>query len=677
MADFTGYEVGQDGLVRFRRQDGSMTPGLLPGATISERQRIDALSPPQPMAPEAVPDGIVTATGPTQTMRLAEELPPGAQGASGGQPEPAPEPAGAGGAPQAPSQISGQGGGGGAPPGGAPPAEPATGTAPPQIHKVGDAGGVSDADRDRQTAAALERERGRRALLGSPGVYDPGGERLVGYTTQRSGGTPTTTLREDQRSLPPAVAQGARDRLDQIPGQIQQLQALAKKDKKNAAKYLGQANGLAQEFARLQRAYGPVRDGEPSDLAALRDLEAKERRVANFENDIGYVGARAAEENAETIKSIAEQRARDAAERQAFEERRKQSLSEIYDKIQTKRAEYERADVNPNRMFQNATTGQTIASAIFMGLGAIGNAMAGDRGPVQAIQIVQSAIDQDIQLQLKNIDKKGKELGYLGETYQLAKDRFGSEEAGMLAAQIAAGDVLRAKLERTAAEAGTEAAKLNAQKMLAANEAQQAQRRWALEQQSVGTRAEQVRVDQAGWKGGSGPNYKAAAEAFKNASELGGDKNTSQQVVLGPAGEGKRFSLGKFVEAGEGKQTRETLNILNNALTEARDLKKMSSIEKTLDPTQRAVFESRKKRLAENMSKIQGMGVLQKWDDEAASKIYGSLMAGDNVMDDAERFLMRMGQGYLDQMGAKPAGASGGASPWPIQGVPQRRPGAR
>lgn len=677
MPDFTSYEIGPDGLVRLKRADGTATPGLLPGATVAERQRIDALTPPQPMTPETVPDGIVSAQGPTQTMRLAEELPPGAQGASGGQPEPAPEPAGAGGAPQAPQEPSGQGGGGGA--GGASggaSTQPTGGSEGAPLHKVTD-GGTTDADRDRATAAALERERGRRAMLGTPGVYDPGGERLVGYTTSRSGGTSTTTLREDERGLPPDVARRVRDRLDQIPGQINALKAMAKKDPKNAAGYRAQANQLAGEYARLQRAYGPVRDGEPSDLAALRDLEGKERRVANLENDAGYVQARAAEENADTVKLIAEQRARDAAERQAFEEKRKQALGDIYGQIEKKRAEYEGADVNPNRMWQNATTGQTVASAIFMGLGAIGNAIAGDRGPNQAMQIMQAAIDQDIQLQIRGIDKKGKELGHLGETYQLAKDRFGSEEAGMLAAQIAAGDVLRAKLERTAAEAGTEAAKLNAQKMIAANEAAQAQRRWALEQQSVGTRAEQVRVDQAGWKGGSGPNYKTAAEAFKNAAELGGDKNASQQVVLGAAGEGKRYNLGKFVEAGEGKQTRETLNILNNALTEARDLKKMSALEKTMDPTQKAVFESRKKRLAENMSKIQGMGVLQKWDDEAAGKIYGSLLAGDNVMDDAERFLMRMGQGYLDQMGAKPSGASGAAAPWPVAGVPQGRPGGR
>jgi hypothetical protein len=675
---FTGYETGPDGLVRFRRADGSVTPGLLPGATVMERQRLDMM---QPMVPEVVPDGIVSAKSAPMTMVRAS----GDQGASGNaqpppeEPPPA-DPAGAGGAPQSPppgQPGAGGGGGAGGAPGGASPAPAAAGSPGAGIVKVAGES-TTDADRDRATAAAIERERGRRALQGSPGVYDPGGERLVGYTSQRQGFSSTAPLREEERSgMPPEVYRASRDQLEAIPGRIEQLQLLAKRDPKNAKVYKEKADGLGREYARLQRVLGPSRDGEPGDAAALRDLEARERRLGFVDNDLAYVDKRAAEENAETLQVVAEQKARDAAERKAFEDRRQAKLSNIFSQIDNKRQDYERADVNPSRMFENATTGQTIAAALFTAAGALGNAISGDRGPNQALEIMQAAVNQDIQLQLKDIDKKGKELGYLAETYQLAKEELGSEEAGMLAAQLAAGDVLRAKFERTAAEATTERARLAALRLVEANNVAQGQRRLALEQASVGTRADQVRVDQPGYRGGSGPNYKAAAEAFKNAADLGGDKNAAQQVVLGPAGEGQRYSLGKFVEAGEGKQTRDTMNILNNALTEARDLKKMSMVEKTLDPTQKAVFLSRKKRLAENMSKIQGMGVLQKWDDEAAEKIYGSLMAGDNVMDDAERFLTRMGRGYLDQMGAKPTGATGAAAPWPVAGVPQRRPGSR
>ena len=59
MPDFTSYEIGPDGLVRLKRADGTEN---LPGATVAER-RASTRSPPQPMTPETVPDGIVSAQG--------------------------------------------------------------------------------------------------------------------------------------------------------------------------------------------------------------------------------------------------------------------------------------------------------------------------------------------------------------------------------------------------------------------------------------------------------------------------------------------------------------------------------------------------------------------------------------------------------------------------------------
>ena len=132
----------------------------------------------------------------------------------------------------------------------------------------------------------------------------------------------------------------------------------------------------------------------------------------------------------------------------------------------------------------------------------------------------------------RGIDKGGKELGHLGETWPARQDQAARKQ-GMLAVQIAAGDVSDAN-GAGPQRSRHEAAKLNAQKMIAANEAAQAQRRWALEQQSVGTRAEQVRASTEPVERQKQAQLQdLRPRAFKNAAELGSDKNASQQVVLG------------------------------------------------------------------------------------------------------------------------------------------------
>lgn len=672
MPGFLDYAQGDDGLLRFQREDGGWTPGLLPtGASQIERQRIDAL---RPLAPQAMPgEQIVTDTSPTMRMQLASDAPPDAAGQGASSPGSLPEPAGAGGAPAASQPAAGGSGGAGGASGVSTPADAPAAASPGggggDVVKVGGGGGdVSPADRDKATAAALARERGRRALMGSPGVYDPGGERLTGYTVQRQGFTPTAALREDERGLaPPGVLQNARAQLDAIPGQIQQLQQLAKKDKKNAPQYEAQARSLAGEYARLQRALGPSRDGEPGDLAAMRDVEAKEKRVGFVDNDIAFVGAREAEEQADTLKVQEQQRAADAVEKTAFYERRKAALSDVYGQLDAKRKEYESADVNPNRLFQNASTGQTIAAALFTALGAFGQAMAGDNGPNRSMEILQAAVDQDIKLQLQGIDKKGKELGQLAQTYEFAKDKFGSEEAGMLAAQLAAGDALRAKIERTAAEAGTERAKLQAQRLLAVNDAAQAQRRLQLEQASVGTRADQVRVDQAGWKGGSGPNLKAGQEAFADAAKLG-DPGDRQQVTYN----GQPHLVGAFVSPTEGAEARKRLNLVNTLKGEINAALKLRGAIGT-DPLKKQEYTDHINTIAGMRSVLIDQGVLQGNEREEFQGLSGSLLSGDDVLNNINKMTDRLAKGQLDQLQAKPA-ASGQAQPWDL-GIGPAAPG--
>ena len=79
--------------------------------------------------------------------------------------------------------------------------------------------------------------------------------------------------------------------------------------------------------------------------------------------------------------------------------------------------------VNP---WERADTGTKITSALAIGLGALGSAITG--GPNYALQIINKAIDDDINLQLKSIDKMGNVVAQNREYLKDIKDNFASED---------------------------------------------------------------------------------------------------------------------------------------------------------------------------------------------------------------------------------------------------------
>lgn len=717
---FDDYRQTPDGLYEFQKPDGSWTPGMLPtGYTMEEAARVDlarrdrmaleeaagggpAQPPSAPLLPMDTPAPVQAdpnAVAQIAALREAERArrlaegeyssapPPVLQSDAGKSVEPAagppPEPAGYSGRSEAPQMsvapplrqgvpVDAQGNpqpyvqdAAGQPVFVGPPALP---TEKPIMKGDGATGGGSPSEQDKATAAELYRHAAIKALRGSPGVYDPGGERLQGYTTQRQALSSTEALRMADRAkaagIPPELLPRMIDRARGLGAELNALGAAYKQEKNPARRAALEAKmaPLLREQQRIGTVLAPMRDALPGDLEALRDVEGAEANVRRIGEDELNVSAREAQERVDAAKEAEAMRARNAEESKAFHEKRKAALQGVYDRMQSKREEYADAKVDPQKIWGDIGTANTVAASVFVALSAFANGITGRNDPNGALNEIKSAVDRSIDLQIRNIDKKGKELGHLAQEYEFAKDKLGSEEAGILAAQASAMDVIKAKLDRTAAEAADQKVALAAQRLSAEVDREQKLRRLALEQASIGTRAEQVRVDQAGWRGGSAGDPKKAAELFAKAGELG-DADERQQVQF----EGKKYALGKFVEKGEGKEAREFFGILTNAQAEAKALQQMSVYEKSMSPTDKATFESRKKRLGENMSKLQKMGVLQRWDDEESGKIYGSLMGGKNVMDDAERFLGRMGNIYLDQYGAKPISA-GTPKPWEIPG---------
>lgn len=89
-------------------------------------------------------------------------------------------------------------------------------------------------------------------------------------------------------------------------------------------------------------------------------------------------------------------------------------------------------EINPNRYWQNLSTGNKIAASIGIALGAIGAAMQGS-SENQALKIINNAIERDIEAQKNSVVSARNKLGDAKNLYQLMLQKFGDEETALLA----------------------------------------------------------------------------------------------------------------------------------------------------------------------------------------------------------------------------------------------------
>jgi len=148
----------------------------------------------------------------------------------------------------------------------------------------------------------------------------------------------------------------------------------------------------------------------PEDKAAR--LEHEKLRAAQYEEQISAYKASAAASTA----AFEEQRAQALSDQETAQAQitagleRKKAIEDDYNRMlaatQKERDAAMSAKVDPNRLFHgNGGAANAIASAIAVGLGAFGSSLA--RSPNYAQQIVQAAIDRDVDSQRDQINRKG------------------------------------------------------------------------------------------------------------------------------------------------------------------------------------------------------------------------------------------------------------------------------
>jgi hypothetical protein len=108
--------------------------------------------------------------------------------------------------------------------------------------------------------------------------------------------------------------------------------------------------------------------------------------------------------------------------------------------------------INPNRYWQNLSTGNKVAASISIGLGAIGAAMLGSNDN-KAWNIINGAIDRDIEAQKSNVQNNRYKLSNAENLYGLMLHKYGDQEAALMATKAIhlgqAENMIKAQMART------------------------------------------------------------------------------------------------------------------------------------------------------------------------------------------------------------------------------------
>lgn len=133
------------------------------------------------------------------------------------------------------------------------------------------------------------------------------------------------------------------------------------------------------------------------------------------------------------IKKRAEEENTTFAQKQADIERNIQKANEAIQTLTEKSAELEQRKVDPERYWNNKSTGQKVLAAIGLALGAIGSR----NGQNQAANIIMRQMEQDLQLQKAEIDQGQLAFNRQRGVYKDMLSAYGDSQAALNASRAA------------------------------------------------------------------------------------------------------------------------------------------------------------------------------------------------------------------------------------------------
>ncbi len=595
------YARQPDGRIKFvDDQGGELT--LLDSPSVSDQMRqIDAAVAPQPMTPEAVPDGIVSAKSPTMTadyQQVPNQLPTQpdapAQPVPGSNPLVPPAPLVGAPAPPTPGNALVPAAPAAPTPVAAPP--PAVPTAAPgPIARAGGGGGPEDKLKTAQ--ANLLIQQAQEELRGSPGTLVPGGTFPTGSTVQRQlGPDPGATAQREELE-----GRLGRVQSDLAYVEARKQQELSEMAAAEAARAAERQKRLEELQARQQEKLGGV----------LEKIDAKRQEIADAKIDPnGLVNSMSTGRQALTGIMLL---LGGFGKALSGSEGPSQAMQVLDDAIKTD-VEMQRYAIEKKRGDLN-----TLGEIYRITKEQFGDErMAQDAAYLAGLDIYKSKIQKTI----------AEADAAMGVETQI-------DENG----QVVAGAPYS----------------MRAMEVLARLDVEQARLRESLSQAANGQVAQQFQTVPDKVVGGKAPNRKKAADLLGEAAKVSGTEG--QQVTY----DGQKYKIGTFVEEGEGKNLRKELGDIQSLKTDIALLQKQLTDHplgsKTYDKSK---VDGLMERISSKGNVILGQGA--KNNDEAArwTAILGGITTGGvDAVKDMNRWADNMARNKLDQVNAKPASGAG------------------
>lgn len=129
------------------------------------------------------------------------------------------------------------------------------------------------------------------------------------------------------------------------------------------------------------------------------------------------------------------------------------NMKGLLDEQKSLQTEYANGKIDPRSYWNNLSTGSKIGTAVGLILGGIGAGMT--HGPNAALEMVKKNIDQDIEAQKQNLEKKGNLLN-------VNFKKYGNMQAAETATRLQHLGILNAQLQQAAAQSGSMQAKAHA-----------------------------------------------------------------------------------------------------------------------------------------------------------------------------------------------------------------------
>lgn len=219
-----------------------------------------------------------------------------------------------------------------------------------------------------------------------------------------------------------------------------------------------QPAGWTNTMAPQERAQ--MAAGQANELAGIRGgAEAKSSELAN-EADIRKGG----------YDQVEAQRLRDQSE---FEKQTTAGQN-VLKGIEARRAAYEDKKIDPNHFYKNKSTAQVIGLAIAQGMGTFGQLMTGSRSN-SAMEIIQQAIDRDVDAQRDALSREGKGIEHDQSLYAENLRALGDHQRAAAATRQEMLQGVEYQAKTAALQSGSAEAKANAQQLIGTVQQKQAQ----------------------------------------------------------------------------------------------------------------------------------------------------------------------------------------------------------